>query len=227
MWWVFHATAGFLGRVDSQTQCGFWAEEPADHGFDPGRLITVDLARTPTATTAKQIGFREVEVDDCFTGPDGVVSGTTLGPAWPGQRPDLRVHHGGVLAGQRRPAGRDPLRRALRTDPGGAGHAGPGGRPSPGRSGQPTASPVTMWIDLASPEHCDAGIDSPTRTAPRWSGTNIMTSHTPAPGPDIPDGTPGPSRAPAVGPPTSPDPGRVRPRRRRRRHRPQDPRRRR
>ena len=30
----------------------------------------------------------------------------------------------------------------------------------PGRSQQPEASPVTMWIDLASPEHCDAGTAS-------------------------------------------------------------------
>ena len=139
MRWVFHATAGFLGRVDSQTQCGFWAEEPADHGFDPGRLITVDLARTPTAAAAKQIGFREVEVDDCFTGPNGVVSGTTLGPAWPELRMAgvVYLEHGftASLPAAKRPA-------------------------CPGRSDQPTASPVTMWIDLASPEHCDAGSDS-------------------------------------------------------------------
>ena len=30
----------------------------------------------------------------------------------------------------------------------------------PGRSQQPEARPVTMWIDLASPEHCDAGTAS-------------------------------------------------------------------
>jgi hypothetical protein len=30
----------------------------------------------------------------------------------------------------------------------------------PGRSQQPGAAPVTMWIDLASPEHCDAGTAS-------------------------------------------------------------------
>ena len=77
---VFQAMAGFLGRVDSETRCAFWAEEPADHGFDPGRLIAVDLARTPAAAAAKQIGWSEVQVDDCFTGPNGVVSGTTLGP---------------------------------------------------------------------------------------------------------------------------------------------------
>jgi hypothetical protein len=38
----------------------------------------------------------------------------------------------------------------------------------PGRSDQPTASPVTMWIDLASPEHCDAGPDSLTTMI--WAG---------------------------------------------------------
>ena len=27
----------------------------------------------------------------------------------------------------------------------------------PGKSQQPGARPVTMWIDLGSPEHCDAG----------------------------------------------------------------------
>ena len=57
--------------------------EPVDHGFDPGRLIVVDLARTPAAAAAKQIGWDEVQVDDCFTGPNGVVSGSTLGPRWP------------------------------------------------------------------------------------------------------------------------------------------------
>jgi hypothetical protein len=29
---VFHAMAGFLGRVDRETRCAFWAEEPVDHG---------------------------------------------------------------------------------------------------------------------------------------------------------------------------------------------------
>jgi len=60
---VFQAMAGFLGRVDSETRCAFWAEEPADHGFDPGRLIAVDLARTPAAAAAKQIGWSEVQVE--------------------------------------------------------------------------------------------------------------------------------------------------------------------
>src|SRR5262245_12354856 len=80
---VFVGTAGFLGRVDSATRCAFWAEEPVDHGFDPARLIEVDLARTPSAAAAKEIAWDEVQVDDCFAGPNGGVSGTTLGPRWP------------------------------------------------------------------------------------------------------------------------------------------------
>ena len=86
---VFHATAGFLGRIDSETRCGFWAEEPADHGFYLVWRIVVDLARTPAAAAAKQIGWDEVQVDDCFTGPNGVVSGSTLGPRWP----EMRLAH--------------------------------------------------------------------------------------------------------------------------------------
>jgi hypothetical protein len=32
---------------------------------------------------ARDAQQQEVEVDDCFAGPNGVVSGTTLGPRWP------------------------------------------------------------------------------------------------------------------------------------------------
>lgn len=32
---VFVGTGGFLGRIDSETRCAFWTEEPTDHGFDP------------------------------------------------------------------------------------------------------------------------------------------------------------------------------------------------
>jgi len=46
---VFQGTAGFLGRIDSETRCAFWSGEPVDHGFDPSRLIEVDLANCPSA----------------------------------------------------------------------------------------------------------------------------------------------------------------------------------
>jgi hypothetical protein len=83
MRWIFFGTGGFLGRIDSETRCAFWTEEPVDHDFDPGLLIEVDLARTPSAAAAKEIPFDAVQVEDCFTGPNGTVGGTTLGPRWP------------------------------------------------------------------------------------------------------------------------------------------------
>src|SRR5262245_1127773 len=83
---VFVGTPGYLGRIDGRTRCAFWAGDPEEHGFDPARLIVVDLACTPTAAQAKEIGWDEVEVDDCFTGPNGSVAGTTIGPAWPEMR---------------------------------------------------------------------------------------------------------------------------------------------
>jgi hypothetical protein len=53
------------------------ADEPVNHGVDPSRLITVDLACTPTAAAAREIGWDAVEVDDCFTGPNGIDIGPT------------------------------------------------------------------------------------------------------------------------------------------------------
>ena len=80
---VFLGTGGFLGRIDGETRCAFRVDEPVDHGFDPARLIRVDLARTPTAAAANQIGWDDVQVEDCYTGPNGTIGGTTLGPRWP------------------------------------------------------------------------------------------------------------------------------------------------
>jgi hypothetical protein len=184
---VFFATGAFLGRIDGQTRCSFWADEPVDHDFDPARLIDVDLARTPSAAATKQIDWDEVQVDDCFSGPNGVVSGTTLGPRWPELRLAAVVYleRGFVqsLPAQVRPA----------CPPGGMGgqsyeytttvywphiddpragkryvghHAeileerGSLARVvvyPPGRSEQSSARSTTMWIDLASSEQCDAG----------------------------------------------------------------------
>ena len=187
---VFVGTGGFLGRIDGETRCAFWADEPVDHGFDPKLLITVDLARTPSAAAALEISWDEVEVDDCFTGPNGNVNGTTLGPRWPELRLEgvVYLEHGfrEMLPVALRPAcppaglnGRaceymttvywphlDDPRAGKRY----AGHyaeileeRGTLARVAvypPGSSERPQARPMTMWIDLASPEHCDAGPDS-------------------------------------------------------------------
>jgi hypothetical protein len=51
-----------------------------DHGFDPARLIEVDLAHSPAAAAAGEIGWADVQVDDCFGGSNGAMHGTTLEP---------------------------------------------------------------------------------------------------------------------------------------------------
>jgi hypothetical protein len=179
-----------LGRIDGESRCAFWAEEPVDHGFDPDRLITVDLARTPSAAAAREIRWEGVQVDDCFTGPNGVVAGTTLGPRWPELRLAGAVYleRGFLnsLPAALRPAC-PPVGMSGRVcefmttvywphlpDPRSgrryAGHyaeileeRGTLARVAvypPGNSARPNARPMTMWIDLASPEHCDAGHDT-------------------------------------------------------------------
>jgi len=87
-----------------------------------------------------------------------------------GERRAARVHHGRVLARHRRPAGRKRYAGTTRI----LEERGTLARVAvcpPGRSRQPEARPVTMWIDLASPEHCDAGTASltaiGTRDAPK------------------------------------------------------------
>jgi hypothetical protein len=184
---VFAATPAYLGRVAGLTRCAFWAQDPEDHGFDTALLIEVDLARTPSAAQAKEIGWEQVQVDDCFSGPNGTVGGTTLGPRWP----ELRLAGGvylerGFAAGlpeAARPAC-PPLGAAGRDyeftaevfwphvpDPrAGARYAGHHAEVldergtlakvavyPPGRSLDPVADPVVMWIDLASSEQCDTG----------------------------------------------------------------------
>jgi len=187
---VFYGTGGFLGRIDSETRCAFWTQEPVDHGFDPALLIDVDLSRTPSAAAAKEIGWDEVQVEDCYAGPNGAVAGTTLGPRWPELllAGAVYLEHSFVQAlpvPLRPPC--PPLGMSGRPyecmaavywphpdDPRAgnryAGHhaeilqeRGPLARVAvypPGKSKTPGVRPVTMWIDLESAEQCDAGPDS-------------------------------------------------------------------
>lgn len=190
MRWVFLATGGFLGRIDSETRCGFWADEPVEHGFDPARLIDVDLAATPSAAVLGRIGRDAVMVDDCYRTAGGELAGTTLGPRWPGislvGAVYLATTYLATLPPALRPAcppdglpGRAyEYQTALywpHTDDPRAGRRYAGhhadilaeqGRLAyvavypPGRSEQPEARECPMWLDLSSPDQCDAGAGS-------------------------------------------------------------------
>ncbi|HKS98046.1 MAG TPA: hypothetical protein VJT31_00825 [Rugosimonospora sp.] len=187
---VFIGTPAFLGRVDSETRCAFWAEEPVDHDFDQDRLIAVDLARTPSAAAAKEIGWDEVQVDDCFAGPNGFARGSTLGPAWPELTLSASIYleqnYRQALPAGLRPACPPPAMEGsgyecmsvvywphLADPRAGRRYAGHHAVVTderdtiarlevypPGTSLRSGAQPVTMWIDLASAEQCDAGPQS-------------------------------------------------------------------
>jgi hypothetical protein len=190
---LFVSTGAFLGRVLGETRCAFWLDEPTEHDFDPARLIEIDLGRTPNAAIAGDIPWDAVEVDDCFTGPTGNLSGSTIGPRWPELQmagaiaveqgflerlpPTLRPESPPAYSG-----GRDYEHESVlywpHVDDARAGRRYQGHHAviieergslarvdvyPPGASDSPTAKPVAMWLDLASHEQCDAGPRSLTR----------------------------------------------------------------
>lgn len=187
MRWVFVGTSAFLGRIEGETRIAFWADEPSGHGFDPARLISIDLSMTPNAAIEGAISWDAVQVDDCYAGVGGNVGGTTLGPRWP----EIPLY-GAVyleqrfrenLAGDIRPScpprgisGRDYEHTSVlywpATDDRRAGKRYAGHHAeiveergsvvklrvfNPGTSDSPFAKPHTMWLDLSSPDQCDAG----------------------------------------------------------------------
>jgi hypothetical protein len=187
MRWIFRGTGAFVGRVESETRIAFWPDEPSDHGFDPARLIAIDLARTPSAAVLGEISHDAVEVDDCFSGPNGDLRGTTLGPRWPeiqvsgavyleqrfwerlpdGVRPPIPPRFMGGRAYEYTTVLYWPDRDDARAGKRYAGHhaelleersslARVAVYPQ-GMSDRPHVEPKTMWLDLASAEHTDAG----------------------------------------------------------------------
>ena len=79
---VFYACSAWVGRIDGETRCRFWSQNPLENNFDPVLLVPVDLSRTPTAARLGKIDWDEVEVDDF--GDLGHPKGTTtIGPRFP------------------------------------------------------------------------------------------------------------------------------------------------
>jgi len=184
------STAAYLGRIDGEKRCRICADDPLEHDFDDNRLIALDLSKTPSAALAGAIAWADVEVDDCFSAPNGELAGTTLGPGWP----ELQIAAGAMLERRfveklpphLRPScpprlmhGRAYEHTALLYWPGiddpRAGNRYAGHHAilveergalarlrvfPPGTSTLDRGRPLSMWIDLSSPEQCDAGVNA-------------------------------------------------------------------
>src|SRR5262245_5206647 len=190
---TFLGTGAFVGMIEGDCRCSFWADEPTDHGFDKTRLISIDLSRSPSAAAARAIDWSDVEVDDCILSSSGKPSGTTIGPRWPEMQllgaVYLEQNTWARIPEPMRPLcppagaeGRDyEFMTAVywpHTDDPRAGMRYSGHHAEiieeqgtlahvaifpAGASTRPDAQPMAMWIDLADPEQCDAGVDSLTQ----------------------------------------------------------------
>ena len=191
---IFIGTPAFIGRIDGEARCAFWADEPVDHGFDRAKLIPIDMSRAPSAAISGQLEWSAVQVDDCYGGPDGNMMGTTIGSSLT----ELQIAGGGVYLAEPfwrslpealrppcPPAGATAHAHEYQTvlywpgtsDPrAGKRYAGHHAEIVEERGGLARVAvfpqggslrrgvkPAVMWIDLASPEQCDAGHDSLTR----------------------------------------------------------------
>lgn len=192
---VFVGTGAYLGRIDGETRVAFWTQDPAEHGFDQSRLISLDLAMTPNAAAMGKISWDAIQVDDCFTAPNGAVGGTTIGPRWPEiqtigaayleqrfidslprdlQPPCPPKHMNG------RPYEHKSLLYWPHIDDPRAGKRYAGHHAEiidergglarvlvypPGTGDVPGARSHKLWIDLSDPEQCDAGRDQQTQIA--------------------------------------------------------------
>jgi len=61
---VFHCFSAYVGSVTGRTTCAFWPDDPNNLGWDPAKLVKVDLSATPSAARAGKIKWDEVQVDD-------------------------------------------------------------------------------------------------------------------------------------------------------------------
>jgi hypothetical protein len=103
---VFYACSAWVGRIDGETRCGFWAKNPIEINFDPVLLVPIDLSKTPAMARKGKIEWDEIQVDD---GPDGNGGGglTSIGPWFPDGKTTgvvyLEKQYWGRLRGDIRP----------------------------------------------------------------------------------------------------------------------------
>jgi len=78
---VFYGMGAWVGHQTSVTGCRWWPNDPGAIAppFDPQRLITTDLSKSPQAVRDGRIQIANIEVDD----PPLYGGGTKIGPTWP------------------------------------------------------------------------------------------------------------------------------------------------
>lgn len=74
----FYGFGAYLARVKSQTECDVWTDDPMEHGFS-AEPLAVDLGKNVHAVLSGRLNWAAVEVDDHAN----LGGGTTIGPLWP------------------------------------------------------------------------------------------------------------------------------------------------
>lgn len=76
---VFHCFSAYVGTVTGRTTCAFWPDDPNNLGWNPAKLVKVDLSATPSAARAGTIKWSDVQCDD------HTINGgfTTIGALYP------------------------------------------------------------------------------------------------------------------------------------------------
>lgn len=82
---VFYACSAWVGRIDGETRCRFWSQNPLDNDFDQTTLVAVDLAMTPAGALKGEHDWAKIQIDDpaAANGSGGL---TTIGPLFPDGR---------------------------------------------------------------------------------------------------------------------------------------------
>lgn len=82
---VFYACSAWVGRIDGETRCRFWSQNPLENNFDHKRLVSVDLAMSPAGARKGSLDWAKIQVDDVAEA-DGSGGLTTIGPWFPDGR---------------------------------------------------------------------------------------------------------------------------------------------
>lgn len=82
---VFYACSAWVGRIDGETRCRFWSQNPLEHDFDQKTLVSVDLSMTPAGAREGAHDWAKIQIDD-HAASNGSGGLTTIGPWFPDGR---------------------------------------------------------------------------------------------------------------------------------------------